>query len=88
MNEILQYIGNKVKPCPFCGGHKIYIDTPDFFETLAESHPEHAPRLGIECLDCNLEMHDYTDTTDYHARKIELIKKWNKRVNKEDNENA
>jgi Lar family restriction alleviation protein len=61
------------KPCPFCGGTKVFLRDDD---------PHH---MWVECDDCQIGTHDI-DCSDEHrgdsvAAARDLIARWNRRAN-------
>lgn len=68
----------QVKPCPFCGGTDIRIETREFFDSLIRRYD--SAMLSIGCADCGAETCTYGhDGNDYDQRRAALIAKWNTR---------
>lgn len=66
------------RPCPFCGGNNLIIDTREFFDSLVAEHG--GALLYIACRDCHGELRDYSDINNYDIRRAMVLARWNIRA--------
>ena len=74
----------ELKPCPFCGGTKLEIDSREFFEKLQAENGEACMSIECKTPNCYAQMFDHThEESDYDKRMERLVDKWNRRTEHE-----
>lgn len=72
----------ELKPCPFCGGTKLEIDSREFFELLQTESDYTCISIECKTQGCYAQMFEHTrEERDYDKRVELLVEKWNRRVN-------
>lgn len=76
---------NGFKPCPFCGGTSLRIDSADLYNKLVEMHGRAA--IEVRCRNCDASMFAYQwaeDPGTYPEWLARLRDKWNRRAGDND----
>lgn len=70
-------MGNKLKPCPFCGGRNLDLEVDGHYDEDNDSYEFYA---FIECNDCKAYLSNKHLPDDEEEAKEEITAIWNKRT--------
>lgn len=71
----------ELKPCPFCGGTNLVIDSREMFEEMQAENGCACICVDCKTPGCDANMFEHTHSvTDYDRRVELLVEKWNRRV--------